>query len=107
MFSSQYRLDNTEFLKVKKFGNRVQNTLFFGFFVKDQTKIAVTIPKKVHKLAIKRNLYKRKINHILKEYTENLKGYSIIIQPKVNLDSFTRDEIKNSLYEIIQKICRK
>ncbi len=70
MFSKKQRLNTSEFDEVFNFG-KIRRNEFFLLKYRDNSlqkaRFAVVIPKKQIKLAIKRNLYKRRFMSILEK----------------------------------------
>jgi ribonuclease P protein component len=108
MLAFQYRVHNTEFINIRLKGKRVQNDLFFCYFIYNDSfkngSVSVIIPKKVYKKANKRNFAKRKINMYIRNSFLKQNKYKIIIQLKKTIDNIENKDIDVFAQDLFHKI---
>lgn len=108
MFKKENRLSRNEFSEYFKKGKRHQFPhLTIIITPSNKNKVAVVVGKKVSKLAIRRNILKRRIYSKLKEFlSENKKNnYVVIVIVKSSYNNLPRklanEEIFNNLIKAI------
>lgn len=111
MITKELRLKKaTDFSKTYKFGKSYNHPELYIKSLKNGYKIsrfAVVIPKKVTKLAVKRNRARRRVYEILRTNQPNIVGgYNIIITLKSDLSSLTPKQLTDILLQGIKNIER-
>lgn len=112
MFKKKYRVGREAFAEVMKGGVRTSTPLFLIKYMrnkeeKDPPKYAVVVSKKIEKLAVNRNNFRRRtyyaIREIAKETIIQGKTYTILFF----LRSSLRDVVFYNLKEDIRKVFRE
>ena len=95
------------FDEVIETGKKVKNYNFVIFYKEKKdspTKYGITVPKKVGKAHI-RNMLKRKVRAIIRNYNKNYeKNYNCIIIIRNSCLSLSYQELSNSLQYLLDKI---
>lgn len=109
MLNQSLRLNkNKEFDQVFQAGHS-----FFGIFLgikalkneKNTNKFGVLVGLKISKLAVKRNLVKRRIKSVLEKENKNLKqGYNIVVITKPEIINQNYQEIKEEISRGLSKL---
>lgn len=109
MLNQSLRLNkNKEFDQVFQAGHS-----FFGIFLgikalkngENINKFGVLVGLKISKLAVKRNLVKRRIKSVLKKENKNLKqGYNIVVITKPEIINQNYQEIKEEISRGLSKL---
>lgn len=104
-------LKSFDFTKIIKTGYKAFSKNFSIFFIRNNEisnfKVGISIPKKVSKLAVKRNKIKRQINYILISEISNLENIEFVIIAKptvIDLDFIT---IQSEIQFLINHMRRK
>ncbi|MDQ5943686.1 MAG: Ribonuclease protein component [Patescibacteria group bacterium] len=109
MITKELRLKKaTDFSKTYKFGQSYNHPELYIKSLKTgykTSKFAVVIPKKVAKLAVKRNRARRRVYEIIRVNQPNIAGgYNIIITLKSDLSSLTPSKLTEVLLKGLQKL---
>lgn len=109
MLNQSLRLNkNKEFDQVFQAGHS-----FFGIFLgikvikneKNTNKFGVLVGLKISKLAVKRNLVKKRIKSVLEKENKNLKqGYNIVVITKPEIINQNYQEIKEEISRGLNKL---
>ncbi|MDD3301339.1 MAG: ribonuclease P protein component [Patescibacteria group bacterium] len=109
MLNQSLRLNkNKEFDQVFQAGHS-----FFGIFLgikalkneKNTNKFGVLVGLKISKLAVKRNLVKRRIKSVLEKENKNLKqGYNIVVITKPEIINQNYQDIKEEILRGLNKL---
>lgn len=95
------------FDEVIETGKKIKNYNFVIFYKEKKdspTKYGITVPKKVGKAHI-RNMLKRKVRAIIRNYNKNYeKNYNCIIIIRNSCLSLSYQELSNSLQYLLDKI---
>ena len=95
------------FDEVIETGKKIKNYNFVIFFKENKdspTKYGITVPKKVGKAHI-RNMLKRKVRAIIRNYNKNYeKNYNCIIIIRNSCLSLSYQELSSSLQYLLDKI---
>lgn len=102
-------LKNSEFRNIIRSGNKIQGYNFSFYFLDnniDDLKIGITISKKVSKLAVDRNLMKRRIVAIINEL--NIKNdIHLVIIAKPSAIKLEYIDIKNEINNLFEKMWKE
>lgn len=109
MLNQSLRLNkNKEFDQVFQAGHS-----FFGIFLgikalkneKNTNKFGVLVGLKISKLAVKRNLVKRRIKSVLEKENKNIKqGYNIVVITKPEIINQNYQDIKEEILRGLNKL---
>lgn len=101
MLKKESKLSSPDLLKLKKEGKRVYSTLFsVTFRPAENSRFAVTIPKKVYKNAVDRNRAKRKVFAVLPSLSPKITAdYEIFIKSQIN--GIKNEEIAEDLKKLL------
>jgi len=104
MLKKTKRLTTNEFQKVFQEGKRVSSPLFLVSYLETKKEgVGISIPKKIYKKAVDRNMIKRLIFNFLKN-TKYQPSLGIVIVVRKKLDNMTHKETCDELLDVIKKI---
>lgn len=108
MIAKDFRLKKaTDFSKTYKYGKSYNHPELYIKSLKTgykTSKFAVVIPKKVTKLAVKRNRARRRVYEILRTNQSNIiSGYNIIITLKSDLSHLSPKQLTDILLQGLKK----
>ena len=105
MFKKRHRLTAREFDQYFKSGRRVHSPAFtlIYHYAEGEYKVAMVVPKKVVKTAVKRNLLRRRLLHILRPIIAEHQGIFIFIAKK-NAANGSVAELQAELTEIVGRV---
>ena len=115
MIAKELRLKNQEIQAVLSKGRKIENPNFLIFYIQNSLnkfRLGVITSKKITKLAVERNYFKRVIKVIFRDYFlrknfQFLKSYDIVIiikKPFLRKDFL---EIKNNLFSLFENIIKQ
>lgn len=100
-------LKNSDFRNIIRSGNKINSYNFSIYYSKnnlDKYRIGITISKKVSKLAVERNLLKRRINAAINELKLSNINIDIVIIAKPSSNQLEYQIIKNEITNSLIKI---
>lgn len=108
MLNKQQRLTKKEFNDVFEKGKPVHSDFLFAKILeinkKIPSKFSISIPVKIEKKAVKRNLLRRRGYAIIRENLKNIKnGFSVIIIIKKGAEKLDFEEYKKEINKILKK----
>lgn len=108
MLPKHKRLTKKEFNEVFEKGQPIHSDFLFGKVLKTKkptdSKFSVSVPVKVEKKAVKRNLLRRRGYVILKNTLENIKNdFKIIIILKKGAEKLDFEEYKREINKFLKK----
>ncbi len=110
MFRKKNKLPSFLFPRVLKDGEKKENNYFKIVFKKNDfsfPRVGIIVSSKVSKLAVKRNLLKRRIRNIIKEFLPLFSSnWDIIIIAKKDLLSLSYSQEKEELKKILSRILK-
>lgn len=105
---NRFTQKNFEFLRRKMKSFRSGDFLFFFGDGRERTRFAVVVSKKVEKLAVNRNRFRRQVyEYFRKEYLPQCQGFNIICLYKGTKIPKNTAEFSVHLTNLVQKIQRK
>lgn len=94
----------SELLKTGRYANSAHFTVRFSPSYDSQAKIAVSVSKKVSKLAVTRNTVRRRVYAALSPILHTLPSYLFLIIAKPGAERVKGEELKIELKELFKSI---